>query len=132
MESVKKFTIDGNSIFDIPSFYKEVNREFMKNEDWNIAENLDALNDLFYGGFGELKSIEACDLVWKNIAKNKTDLGRQTTIEFYKNKLKKPSIYNTVFIKKKLAELEQGQGKTYFDIIMEIIENHPQINLIEA
>ncbi|WP_417444897.1 ribonuclease inhibitor [Joostella sp.] len=127
----KQFTIQGDNIHDIKSFYKEINRLFMSSEDWEISESLDAFNDLLYGGFGSLSSDEDIDLIWKNISKNKSDLGLETTLEFYKNKLKEPTIYNTDFIQEKITELEQGFGKTYFEIIMEIIVNQSRIHLIE-
>ena len=116
----KQFIINGDKIHDIPSFYKEINRLFMSAENWKISESLDALNDLFYGGFGALKSVEKFDLIWKNIGKNKSDLGIEATLNFYKKKLEEPAVFNIDFIKKKITALEQGTGQTYFEIIMEI------------
>jgi len=49
---------------------------------------------------------------------------------YYRNKLKSPSTFNTEFVQQKLAELEKGTGKTYFDMILEIIREHPNIKLI--
>ena len=127
----KQFIINGDKIHDIPSFYKEINRLFMSAENWKISKSLDALNDLFYGGFGALKSVEKFDLIWKNISKNKSDLGIEATLNFYKKKLEEPAVFNIDFIQKKITALEQGTGQTYFEIIMEIIKNHPRINLIK-
>lgn len=128
----KQFHINGNNIHDISSFYEEVNRLFMTSEDWEISESLDALNDLLHGGFGALKFDEKFDLIWRNISKNKSDLGIETTLDYYKNKLNEPTKFNIDFVQKKMAELERGYGQTYFEIILEIIENHPRINLIEV
>jgi len=127
---VKTFTIDGNKIYDIPSLYEEINRVFMANEDWKIGQSLDALNDMFYGGFGEIEGNEEAHLIWKNFEQNRKDLGLELTRAFYENKLKSPSIFNTGFVQEKLAELENGTGKTYFEIILEIIGDHPNIKLI--
>jgi len=126
----KTITINGNNIHDIPSFYKEINRVFMKNSDWKLTENLDALNDMFYGGFGEIKGNEKILLRWKNFEKNREDLGWELTKSYYQNKLKSPSIFNIDFVHKKLIELENGIGKTYFEIIIEIIIGHPNIKLV--
>ncbi|MEL4307641.1 barstar family protein [Joostella sp. CR20] len=126
------FTINGANIHDISSFYTEINRVFMADEDWKIGESLDALNDLFYGGFGALKEIDDFDLVWTNSQKSKEDLGKKTTLAYYYNKLKAPEIFNTKFVQQKIQELENGEGQTYFEIIVEIIESHSQIRFIDA
>ena len=127
---VKTITINGDKIHDIPSLYEEINRVFMLNEDWKIAQSLDALNDLFYGGFGEINGNEEIRLIWKNFEKNRKDLGPAVTKAFYFNKLESPSIFNVDFVNEKLAELENGSGKTYFEIVLEIIDEHPNIKLI--
>lgn len=123
-------TIDGNRIHDIPSFYREINRVFMSGEDWKLGESLDALNDMFYGGFGRIEGRKTVNLVWKNFEQNRKDLGLEVTKRFYRNKLKSPSVFNMSFVQGKLDELEKGTGKTYFEIILEIISEHPNIRLI--
>lgn len=132
MEALPCFTINGDQINDIGDFYAEINRLFMKDEDWEIGQSLDALDDLFYGGFGAHKSMEKFNLIWTDIQKSKSVLGLETTIAFYQDKLSKPNKYNSDFAKSKLLALEQGMGQTYFEIIMEIIESHPSINFIVA
>jgi len=127
----KTIIIDGNNIHDIPSFYDEINRVFMEDEDWKLGASLDALDDMFYGGFGLIKGDEEINLIWKNIEKNRKDLGAEITKEYYLNKLKSPSQFNVAFITEKLAELESSAGKTYFEIILEIIGEHKNIKLIQ-
>jgi len=127
---IKTLLIDGTKIHDLPSFYEEINRVFMHNEDWKLGQSLDALDDMFYGGYGEIKGNERINLIWINFAKNKEDLGLEMTREFYRNKLKSPSTFNTELIQQKLSELENGTGKTFFEIVLEIIEEHPNITLI--
>ncbi|MCD8176225.1 MAG: barstar family protein [Tannerellaceae bacterium] len=126
----KTCIIDGSRIQDIPSFYKEVNRVFMSNEDWKLGESLDALSDMLYGGYGEIEGKEEIHLIWKEFEKNRTDLGVELTKNYYRNKLKSPSTFNIEFVQQKLDELEKGRGKTYFDMILEIISEHPNIKLI--
>jgi RNAse (barnase) inhibitor barstar len=127
---IKTFTVDGSKIHDISSFYEEINRIFMSGEDWTIGQSLDALNDLLYGGFGEIKGNEKIRLIWKNFEQNKKDLGPEVTEAYYRNKLNYPSTFNVDFVREKLTELENGTGKTYFEIILEIIGEHPNIELI--
>lgn len=102
----------------------------MSKEDWKLGESLDALSDMLYGGYGEIEENEEILLVWKGFEKNRTDLGMEVTKNYCRNKLKSPSTFNTDFVQQKLSELEKGTGKTYFDIIQEIISEHPNIKLI--
>jgi RNAse (barnase) inhibitor barstar len=132
MEKIHSFTIVGDRINSIGDFYEQINQLFMQGEDWKIGQSLDALNDLFHGGFGTHKSMATFNLIWTNVTKSKRVLGLETTIEFYQDKLSKPEIYNREFAKSKLLALEQGTGQTYFEIILEIIESHPSINFIPA
>jgi len=127
----KTIIIDGGNIHDIPSFYKEINMVFMANEDWKLGESLDAFNDLLYGGFGEINGGEEVCLIWKDFEKNRKDLGLDLTKTYYENKLKSPDVFNIGFVRKKLAELANGAGQTYFDIVLEIIGDHSNIKLIE-
>ena len=128
---VKHLVIEGKNISNIKTFYQEINRVFMQQENWKIGESLDALNDLFYGGFGEIKGKENIRLIWENFEENKKALGLEMTKNFYESKLKSPEIFNTAFIKEKIEALENGNGQTYFEIIVEIVAEHSNIKLIE-
>lgn len=128
---VKHLVIEGKNISNIKTFYQEINRVFMQHENWKIGESLDALNDLFYGGFGEIKGKENIRLIWENFEENKKALGLEMTKNFYESKLKSPEIFNTDFIKEKIEALENGNGQTYFEIIAEIVAKHSNIKLIE-
>ena len=128
----KTITINGDNIHDIPSLYEELNRVFMADEDWKLGQSLDALNDMLYGAYGAAQGDGPIELVWLNIDKNKEDLGLQATKEFYENKLQHPETYNQELAKKNLSDLENGTGKTYFDIVMEIIAGHKNIQFITS
>ena len=127
---MKKITIEGKNINNIETFYEEVNRVFMSQENWKIAQSLDAFNDLLYGSFGEIKGKEKIQLIWKDMEQNQKSLGFQTTLEFYQNKLKSPQIFNHKFVLSKIDELHNGVGLTFFEIILEIITDHENIILI--
>ena len=127
---MKKITIEGKNINNIETFYEEVNRVFMSQENWKIAQSLDAFNDLLYGSFGEIKGKEKIQLIWKDMEQNQKSLGFQTTLEFYQNKLKSPEIFNHKFVLSKIDELHNGVGLTFFEIVLEIIANHDNIMLI--
>ncbi|WP_332027606.1 ribonuclease inhibitor [Kaistella sp.] len=127
---MKKIIIEGKNIDNIETFYEEVNRVFMSQENWKIAQSLDAFNDLLYGSFGEIKGKEKIQLIWKDIEQNQKSLGFQTTLEFYQNKLKSPEIFNRKFVLSKIDELHHGVGLTFFEIVLEIISDHDNIILI--
>ena len=57
-------------------------------------------------------------------------MGLEATRQFYKAKLAQPETYDVARITKDLAELEAGRGPTYFDIVLEIIADHPGIELV--
>lgn len=127
---MKKIIIEGKNINNIETFYEEVNRVFMSQENWKIAQSLDAFSDMLYGSFGEIKGKEKIQLIWKDIEQNQKSLGFQTTLEFYQNKLKSPEIFNRKFVLSKIDELHNGVGLTFFEIILEIIADHENIILI--
>lgn len=127
----KTLTIEGNNIHDIPSFYDEINRVFMAGVDWKLGQSLDALNDMFYGGYGQIGGDEEIKLIWTDFENSREVLGVELTKTYYEDKLKSPGKFNNEFLEKKLAELNEGTGQTYIDIILEIIESHPNIKLIK-
>lgn len=126
----KKIQIDGSKIQDLTSLYKEFNDKLMPNEDWELGESLDALDDLLYGGFGEINGNEAIRFVWIDFERMKELFGYDFTLNFYQNKLKYPEIFNKELIQNSIEELQNGNGKTYFEIILEIIESHSNIELV--
>lgn len=130
-ECMKEIIIEGSRIHDIAGFYQEINRIFMKDEDWQLGQTLDGFNDLLYGGFGLLKSEEPVTLIWKDFALSKAALGFEVTRQYYLSKIAPDSPFDKPYFRRQLADLEAGHGKTYFDIIMEIIAEHPNIRLIE-
>lgn len=129
---MRTITIEGGAIGDIASFYAEINRVLMAGEDWTIGESLDALNDLLYGGFGVIAGNAPVRLVWRDFEKSRLALGAETTKAWYRAKLERPTLYNAETARKALAALEAGEGQTYFDIILEIIAEHGNIELVAA
>lgn len=130
--AAKTLTIAGGSITSIPSFYAEINRVFMADEDWALGESLDALNDVLHGGFGAIAGREAVTLVWRDVDASRSALGLETTRAFLRAKLEQPGVFNVELIGRQLDALERGMGKTYFDTVLEIIADHPNITLVPA
>ena len=125
-----RLTINGEAIDDIDSFYKEINRIFMSEENWKLGNSLDALDDLLYGGFGALKDAANVEIEWLNSNKSKAALGYNVTKAYYLQKLEPGSPFNKDLFKEKLAALENGTGETYFDLIINVINDHANVKLI--
>jgi len=118
----KKMTvINGSHFSDLEGFYDEVSQLFLKDEDWKVG-TLDGFDDILYG-------VES-DITWKDSEKSKEDLGFDLTKEFYENKLRIGKPFNVELIQQKLDDLVAGKGQTLFEILIEIIESHQNINLI--
>lgn len=127
---MKTITIDGANIHDIPSFYAEINRVFMAGEDWMLGQSLDAFNDMLHGGFGAIDHGEPVRLVWRDFERSRVVLGVEATRTYLKNKLARPQTFNAEVIRKQLDALNAGTGQTYFDILIEIIGEHANIELV--
>lgn len=132
MSRVTTFTIDGAAVRDIPSFYEEINRVLMTGEDWRLGDSLDALNDLLYGGFGALAGAQDVRVVWQQHGVGVEALGRETTLAYYREKLRHPDVYSAAHFRRLIDQLERGAGQTYFDIVVEIFADHPEIELMLA
>jgi RNAse (barnase) inhibitor barstar len=129
---MKTLSIIGRNINDIETFYAEINRVFMAEEDWRLADSLDALNDLLYGAYGVIKGREPVRIVWHDIAASRSALGVETTRAFLAEKLQRPGFYNVNAIGRQLDALDRGKGQTYFEIVIKIIGDHQNIELVTA
>lgn len=126
----KQFILEGSRINDIPGFYAEINRLFMTGEDWQLGNSLDGFNDLLHGGIGAIDGDEPIALIWKDMEHSRQALGVEVTRKYYEEKLSPGSPFNRERFEEKLAELNNGRGQTYFDILMEIIGDHPNITVV--
>lgn len=102
----------------------------MAEESWTLGESLDAFDDLLYGGYGALAGHTDVTLVWQDIESSKSALGYETTRAFLRGKLEHPEIYNITAINKQLDDLENGNGRTYFDTLVAIIGEHDTVTLV--
>ncbi len=128
----KTFIIQGGTIHDLETLYAAFNKTFMENENWELGQSLDALNDLFYGGFGTMPPGEPVDIIWQDFEQNKNLFGKDFTINWYEQKLDQNQHYNIKWVRERLSDFWKGKGQTYFEIILEIIAAHKNIRLIPA
>lgn len=124
--------IEGRNIHGIASFYDEINRVFMADEDWKLGPSLDAFDDLLYGGYGALKGDAPVILIWRQMEMSREHLGLAATRTHYLTKLDDPERFNIERIRSDLDTLEREGGPTYFDIVQEIIASHRNIDLRPA
>lgn len=115
--------IDGRRIRDLPTFYAEMNHVFMQGVEWQMGENLDALNDVLHGGFGTLAGVEVVRVEWIDLDSTRQALGVDTTRQWLQRKLDDPR-FNRANAVAQLEALGNGTGRTYFDIVMEIFADH--------
>ncbi|VFA41221.1 ribonuclease inhibitor [Chryseobacterium indologenes] len=120
--------IHGGHFSSLGGFYEEVSKVLMKDTDWNVG-TLDGFDDILYGGFGVFENHEEIEILWKESEKSKQEFGFSATREFYENKIKQGKPFNIKLIQQKLDDLISGKGPTLFDILVEIIESHTNINL---
>jgi RNAse (barnase) inhibitor barstar len=113
--------INGSHFSNLEGFYEEISQLFMKDEDWKVG-TLDGFDDILYGFQGAI--------TWKDSQKSKEDLGFEATIKFYENKILQGKPFNIQLLQQKLDELTIGNGQTLFEILIEIIKSHKNIQLI--
>lgn len=142
----REFIIDGEQFNDIEGFYCEIDKLFTKDLDWKTGHNLDAFNDILYGGFGVHKFKEPIKMIWKNFSKSRKDLSYEATVKHYEQDLAlyydREKITNIVHFKainmddylkdninrleKKLCDAQNGKGETLLDIIVKIISDNKE------
>lgn len=126
----KKIIIDGSKFNHIEGFYTEIDRVLTKDLTWETGHNLDAFNDLLHGGFGVHEYGEPITLIWENANKSEKDLGYKAIVAYYENILTRCHPSNINNVKEQLENAKQEMGKTLFDIIIQIIKEHDDIELI--
>ena len=80
---MQTLVIEGGNVHGIASFYDEINRVFMPDETWKLGASLDALDDMLRGAYGAAAGRHAVLLVWRDMEKNRADLGVDATRAYY-------------------------------------------------
>lgn len=120
------FLLKASKFDNMEGFYTHIYALMDWQEDWIPAHNLDALNDVLYSGF----STGPVTLIWEDAAKSQRELGVSATQHFYQAKINQGEPYNTSWAQQQLAALLSGEGQTLYDIIVEIITSHKNIQLV--
>lgn len=125
----KTIVIEGSTFSNLAGFYEEMNRLFMKDQDWKMGHSLDALNDILSGGFGVFEPAEQVLVIWKNFTQSKLALGREQTVQLYQRKIEIGYPYNVKLFEEKLQEIEKEDGPLLWHIVLDIFGDHPNIDL---
>jgi hypothetical protein len=89
--------------------------------------NLDAFNDMLAGGFGTPD--DGFILIWRNSAISKEKLGYAETVEWYEIMIQHCHPSNVKAITQRLEHARDNVGYTLFDKLVEIINDHKNIEL---
>lgn len=123
------YVIEGSRVTDIASFYAELDRLVMADEDWTLGASLDALNDLLYGGIGALVGDDSVVFEWVDSEQSREALGVEATAAWLRGKLDRPDVFSVALFRAQLVDLEAGAGKTYFEQILDVFADHPEVTL---
>lgn len=126
----KTITINGNAFSEIEGFYREAYQLLTRGLDWVPAHNLDALNDILYGGFGAFGGSERIILEWTNFGKSLVDLGQGPSIRYYEKRAAELSGKRAEYFRGLARELKAGRGETLIQSIVGIIREKPRIEFV--
>lgn len=126
---MKQYRIDGAAVHGIFDLYEQFNRELMADEDWRLGPTLDGFNDVLYRVDSEIQAGEPATFIWIDHAHSRDALGFEETQRWLDHKLSQPNSFNQQRIQSDLENLQNGTGKTYFELILEIFADHPHIEL---
>lgn len=111
--------ISGDNINSLEDFYDEFTK-LLTYKGW--GKNLDALDDLFAGGFGLPE--KAFILKWYNSDKSKEKLGLEETLKWRLSHIERDKGAVTKETLDEIENLKVGKGKTLFELILEIFKNN--------
>jgi len=127
--NVKEFILSGDNFSNLNEFYTEVQR-VLTDDFQGFGRDLDAFDDILYGGFNRFHGNEKITLIWKNADKSKQDLGYAETVRYLEETLDECHPSNKKDIERRLELAKQGKGPTMFDALIKIIKRHRTIRLI--
>jgi RNAse (barnase) inhibitor barstar len=122
----KEYVFEGSKIKNLEGFYDAVGTILIPGVEW--GRNLDAFDDILFGGFGTPE--EGFRLIWKDSNISEVNLGHNETARWLKEKQKVIDPSNKQDFQDRLEQVEKGEGQTLFHEIIEILRSHPAIELV--
>jgi RNAse (barnase) inhibitor barstar len=117
------YEIDGTRFSNLEGFFKEFGSQVIPGQKW--GENLDAFDDVLGGGFGTPE--EGFVLVWQNSDMSRKSLGHEAMARKIEEVLTR---YRSSAREAELAAARRGEGQTVFDVILDILHGHPEVELV--
>jgi len=105
------YILDGTKFSTLEEFYDEVERVLIHGARW--GRNLDAFNDILYGGFGTPS--DGFTLIWEHSAESRTRLGYQETVRQLEARLKQCHPASRTDVTTALEAAARHEGPTVFD-----------------
>lgn len=121
----KNYTVDGSRFSTLAEAAVEFTQALGLTTPWN--GNLDAFNDILHGGFGTPE--EGFVLTWQHANISRQKLGYAETLLWLKKCLSHCHPSNVPDIQNRILAASRQEGKTLFDILVSIIEDHKDIEL---
>ena len=113
------YVLDGANFSTLEEFWGEVSRVLIPGADW--GRNLDAFNDILYGGFGT--PAEGFILVWRNSEVSRRRLGYPETVKQLELNLLTCHPTSRQFVSERLESAKNGVGATVFDWLLDILRD---------
>lgn len=138
---MKTIIIDGNNFDDYDGFANELSQQLGLA---NSVKNLNALDDILYGGVIGFDSMEHVQLIWRNSSKSKKDMGNDFYINWLlEEKMKLENNKNSPLTAdesrelsgqydKRINEVKNDNTLTFYQFLTEIIKDHSNIEFIES
>jgi RNAse (barnase) inhibitor barstar len=118
-------TLDDTRFDTLEGFYEEVSQRLTPGMAY--ARNLDALDDILWGGFGTPD--DGFILVWKNSDRSRAVLGYDETIGQLQKRLERCHPLSRRHVERELGAAKRRVGPTVFDWLVEIFHDHENIEL---
>ena len=117
--------VEGSAFHTLDEAAAEFTRALALTSPWEGS--LDALNDVLYGGFGTPAG--GFVLVWRDSDLSRERLGYPATTAWLEARVRRGPPYDVALLSGRLEAARRGEGQTLFDVVVEIIRDHPEIEL---
>ncbi|GAA0182123.1 hypothetical protein SH2C18_45560 [Clostridium sediminicola] len=124
----KVFTVDGTKFSDFYGFCEEFSEKVLSGK-YIWRGNLDTVNDIIFGGFGDIGDGEEYTIIWKDSYKSRKDLGYAETICQLKKRLITCHPSSVAAISDDIKKAENNEGTTVFEWLIEIIRDNYNVTL---
>ena len=126
MHMLKEYILPGEKLTSEAEFYRVLG-EVINGPGGYFGSNLDALRDCLAGACGPS---EPYTLRWQISDRSRELLGYETTIKVLRSRLKTCHRSNRASIREATKRAESGEGPTFFDEVLSVIEEADNVTLI--